>query len=390
MKLVERHIVKGDEFYDLCVKAKNLYNQSLYYWRQSIFGNIEYFSEYELTKVFAEFNEENFRALPAQTSQQIIKNLFENIKGWQKSRKEYNKNPFKFLGKPKLPKYKKETSVVYFTNQQIILRDGYIHFPKAVNLNPIKTKVDHINQVRVVPNSDHFTVEVVYSRQEKPLKEYNGKWMGIDLGLNNLATVVSESSAYIFNGKPLKAINTFYNERKAKLQSQLPKNKFLSTKINRLTNNRNRKIGDKIHKISRKIINIAKNENITKIIVGNNRGWKQNINIGAINNRNFTYIPHSVLLEKIRYKGLMEGIEVVETQEAYTSKCSALDLESIKKHESYLGRRIKRGLFSTKSGFKINADINGALNIARLVAGDEIISNLVRSVVLTPKVINVF
>ena len=88
MKLVERHIVKNEACKDICVKAKNLYNQVLYYYRQSIFGKIEYFSEFELTGLFAEFCEENYKALPAQTSQQVIKLLFKNIKSWQKARKE--------------------------------------------------------------------------------------------------------------------------------------------------------------------------------------------------------------------------------------------------------------------------------------------------------------
>lgn len=143
MQLVERHIVNDNEYYNLCVKAKNLYNQALYYWRQSIFGNIQYFSEYELTGLFAEYKEENYVALPAQTSQQIIKLLFKNIKSWQKARKEYEKNPSKFLGRPKLPKYKKETSIALFTSQQIKLKEGYISFPKMTNLPKIKTKVDN-------------------------------------------------------------------------------------------------------------------------------------------------------------------------------------------------------------------------------------------------------
>jgi putative transposase len=156
MQLVEKHILKSQEYKDLCVKAKNLYNQALYYWRQSMFKKIEYFTEYELTGLFAEFNEENYRALPIQTSQQIIKLLFKNIKSWQKSRKEYEKNPSKFLGKPKLPKYKKDLSIAIFSNQQIKLKNGFIHFPKQANLSPLKTKVDNVCQVRVVPNINHL------------------------------------------------------------------------------------------------------------------------------------------------------------------------------------------------------------------------------------------
>lgn len=393
MQLVEKHIVKGNEYNDLCVKAKNLYNQSLYYWRQSIFGNIQYFTEYELTGLFAEYKEENYVALPAQTSQQIIKLLFKNAKSWQKSRKEYEKNPSKFLGRPKLPKYKNETSIAVFTSQQVKLKDGIIHFPKMVNLQPLKTKVDNVCQVRIIPNSDHFTIEVVYEKQENPQQEYNGNWMGIDLGLNNLASCVTKKSATIYNGKPLKAINHFYNKRKAKLQSKLTEKTFKSKRIDRLTNRRNNKIENHIHQISNKIIKQAQHENITKIIIGNNKNWKQEVNLGKKTNRNFTSIPHSSLIEKISYKGLMAGIEVLTTQEAYTSKCSALDLELIKKQENYIGRRIKRGLFRTADGTKINADINGALNIARLgisVAGKEIeISDSVRRAALAPKIINV-
>lgn len=369
---------------DICVKAKDLYNQSLYYWRQSIFKNIEYFSEYELTGLFAEYNEPTFRALPAATGQQIIKLLFKNVKGWQRAKREYNKNPSKFAGEPKLPKYKKETSIVIFVNNQVKIKGGFIHFCKMANLAPLKTKVDNIRQVRIIPNSDHFIVEVVYEKQEKEIKPYNGKWMGIDLGMNNIATCVTNDSAMIYNGKPLKAINHFYNKRKSALQSLLPKNKYKTKRIQRLTNSRNTKIENYIHQISNSIIKQAENENITKIIIGNNKNWKQGINLGKNTNRNFCLIPHSALIDKIKYKGLMNGIEVVITQEAYTSKCSALDLEPICKHENYVGKRIKRGLFRTAIGTKINSDINGALNIARLVAGNEIISNSVRSVALTP------
>lgn len=384
MKLVERHIIKEAQYEELCIKSKNLYNQALYYWRQSLFGNIQYFTEYDLTKLFTEFDEENYRALPAQTSQQIIKLLFKNIKSWYKSRKEYDKNPKKFLGKPKMPKYKKKTFVTIFTNQQIVLKDNHIHFPKSVNLKSIKTKVNNIYQVRIVPNSDHFIIEVVYEKQEKPLKKYNGKWMGIDLGMNNIATCTTKSSAVIFNGKPLKAINHFYNKRKSKLQSKLNKEKHTSKRIQRLTNSRNNKIENYIHQISNKVIKLAEKENVTKIIIGNNKNWKQNINLGNNTNKNFVSIPHSSLLDKIKYKGLLNGIEVITTQEAYTSKCSSLDLEPICKHDTYLGKRISRGLFRTSKGQLINADVNASLNISRIVAGDEIISDSVRSIVSMP------
>ena len=379
---------------DVCVKAKNLYNQALYYWRQSVFGNIQYFTEYELTCLFAKHNEENYKALPAQTNQQVIKLLFKNIKSWQKARKEYVKNPSKFLGRPKLPKYKKETFVAIFTNQQLRIKEEYIFFPKAAKLKPLKTKQSNIQQVRIIPHINHCVVEVVYNVEDVKQKEYNGNWMGIDLGLNNLATTVSKNQSFIFNGKPLKSINHYYNKRKRKLQSELKQGTYSSNRIERITYSRNNKVKDYLHKASRLIVDKAKEQDITKIIIGKNDNWKQNINIGKKNNRQFTSIPHATLIEMIKYKAQLEGIETIVTQEAYTSKCSALDLEPIGKHESYVGKRKKRGLFVTARGKLINADSNGALNIARLglsASGNEVeISDSVLSCVSQPKKLNVY
>jgi len=395
VRLTEQHIIRDDRFKVWCVKAKNLYNQSLYYWRQSIFGNIQYFSEYELVGLMQEYNEENFRLLPANTSQQIIKTLFKNIKSWQKARKEYAKNPSKFLGKPKLPQYKKHLSELYFTYIQISPRNGYLSFPKMMSIPPIKTKINKRNfkLCRVIPKSNHFIVELIYDVPDIDNKDYNSNWMGIDIGLNNLATCLTKDKAFIMNGKPIKAINNFYNKRNGQLKSKLKKDTFTSKRIERLAFRRNQKIKDYIHKASRIIVNAAKENNITKIIIGKNENWKQAINLGKKTNREFTSIPHATLIEKIDYKARMEGIEVILTQESYTSKCSALDLEPIKKHETYVGKRKKRGLFVTATGKIINADANGALNIARLglsVSGNEItISDSVRSCVVQPKIVNI-
>lgn len=392
MQKVEQHIIKDDRFKDWCIKAKNLYNQMLYYWRQSIFGNIQYFSEYELAGLMQEYNEENFRALPANTSQQIIKVLFKNVKSWQRARKEYIKNPSKFLGKPKLPKYKKELSELYFTSNQVKLKDGFVHFPKMIGIAPMKTNIKNINCCRIIPKSNHFVVEFIYTIDDVEQEEYNGKWMGIDIGLNNLATCSSNVvEPFIINGKPIKAVNNFYNKRKKQLQSKLKQGAFTSKRIERIIFRRNQKIKDYIHKASRVIIDKAKENNITKIIIGKNEKWKQSMNLGRKTNRQFTSIPHATLIEKIQYKARMEGIQVIATQEAYTSKCSAIDLEKICKHETYVGKRKKRGLFITAEGKLINADVNGSLNIARLVLGDGIIKHdSIMSCLVQPIKINYF
>ncbi len=390
MQQVEQHISKTNEWKYWCIKAKNLYNQSLYYWRQSIFGNIQYFSEYELLSLFREYKEENFIQLPSHCGQEILKNLFKDIKNWQKSRKEYAKNPSKFFGRPKLPKYKKELSVLSFNNCQVKLKDGFIHFPKMIGIAPIKTSITNINCCRVIPKSNHFVVEFVYTIPDVIQKEYNGKALGVDLGLNNLATCVSTTGiSFIVNGNPVKSMNAFYNKRRSFLQSHLKKGFFNSKRIERLTFRRNTKIKDYVHKSSRYIVDAAKEMGITKIVIGNNIKWKQRINLGNKSNQNFVSIPHSNLIKTIEYKAKKEGIEVMTIEESYTSKCSALDLEPICKRDVYVGKRIKRGLFRSENGTKINADANGATNILRKVIGDGIDLDSIRSCLVQPYKIDV-
>jgi putative transposase len=382
MQLVERHIiVKDKNIEELCVKAKNLYNQSLYYLRQSTFGKIEHFTEYELSGLFAEFNEENYRQLPSATGQQIIKNLFKDYKSWYKARKEWLKNPSKFNGRPKLPKYKKSTSIVIFTNAQARLKDGFIHFPKQTNLQPLKTKVDNICQVRIIPQATCFVIEIIFNKEVKineNLKKEN--ILSIDLGLNNLTTCVNNVGLqpFIINGRILKSINQMYNKTKAMLMSYVG-DKGTSNRINKLTFYRNNFIEDKIHKTSRFIINYCIEHEIGTIIIGHNKEWKQEINIGKSNNQKFVSIPHSKLIDKITYKAKLAGISVIEHEEAYTSKCDSLALETIGKHEHYLGKRVKRGLFQSSIGKLVNADVNGAIGIARKVLGDSVVEQILHS-----------
>ena len=189
---------------------------------------------------------------------------------------------------------------------------------------------------------------------------------GIDIGLDNLASCVSNNgSCFIINGRPLKSINQYYNKRLAFLKSKLKDNKHTSKQIRSLTNKRNNKIKDYLHKASRILVNHVVSNGINTIIIGHNKCWKQEINIGKRNNQNFVSIPFNVFISMISYKATLEGINVKIVEESYTSKCSFLDNERICKHESYKGRRTKRGLFKTSFGRTINADINGAFNIIR-------------------------
>lgn len=394
MQNAERHIILDNRFEEICRRSGLLYNFVTYHYRQAIFKNQEYFSEFEMSRLCTEFDQEDYRALPAQTSQQVIKQVFKNFKAWQASKKEYAKNPSKFLGEPRLPKFKtgKKQNLVVFTNQQCRIKDGYIHFPKSTSLEPIKTKVDSFQQVRIVPMATCYAVEVVYEREEVDLELDKENFLSIDLGLNNYCATVNNVglAPFIINGKVIKSFNHWFNKRKAKLMSFVgPKGK--SRKLDKLNNYRNNWIGDKNHKISRHIVDYCVANNIGKIVVGKNDGWKQNLNLGSKTNQKFTQVPHAKLIEKLQYKAKLVGIELICTEESYTSKVDHLAYEKMCKQENYLGKRKRRGLFQSSVGKLLNADINGAIGIARKVFGDSSVTEIVNSgLVFSPCSINVF
>jgi putative transposase len=291
--------------------------------------------------------------------------------------KKWKKDPSSLPVRPKLPKYKHKTkgrNVVVFTYVQVRIKNGLIYFPKKSGLAPLKTQQKNLKQVRIVPQASCYVVEVVYEGKEKQIIPNENK-ASIDLGVNNLATLTFNNShqSYLINGRPLKSINQYYNKQKARLQAALKKrhNQFESHKTRRLTQKRNHKIQDYLHKSSKVIVEKLKENNVTQLVIGYNKEWKQGISIGKANNQKFVSIPFFKFMEQLKYKCQLEGIFVLTQEESYTSKCSALDLEPIQKQEQYQGRRIKRGLFVSKEGKLLNADVNGSLNIGRKAFGDE-------------------
>ncbi len=161
----------------------------------------------------------------------------------------------------------------------------------------------------------------------------------------------------------MKSINQYYNKRKAELQSLLPKGQYTSNKIKAITFKRNKKISDYLHKTSSLLVSHLVSNNISTLVIGKNDNWKQGTNMKKANNQNFVSIPFNILIRQITYKCQMNGINVLLQEESYTSKCSFLDGELPKKHETYKGRRAKRGMFKTSFGRKINADVNASYNI---------------------------
>ncbi|WP_286084041.1 RNA-guided endonuclease InsQ/TnpB family protein [Parabacteroides goldsteinii] len=327
--------------------------------------NLNYYS---LEKKLRAEDDIDYRALPAPVAQQVLMMVDRNFKSFfnllnKKGRGEYSE-------KVRMPKYLNKDGMftaVFTTTafSQKWIKQGVVKLPKQFSFTT-RTNKKNIQQLRFVPKKGYIVLEIVYNKKEKDLMPDNGNYLGVDIGLDNLASCVSNNgSCFIINGRPLKSINQYYNKKLAYLKSKLKDNRQVSKQIISLMNKRNNKIKDYLRKASRILINHVVSNGINTIIIGHNKCWKQEINIGKRNNQNFVSIPFNTFISMISYKATLEGVNVNIVEESYTSKCSFLDNERICKHESYAGRRIKRGLFKTSSGKIINADINGAFNIIR-------------------------
>jgi IS605 OrfB family transposase len=391
MQLVEQHIIKKNDsrFQPLDTAAfasKNLYNAANYVLRQEFIKEGRYISYRKLQKQMQPM--EAYKALPAKVAQQVLINLDKNWQSFFAATGEWKKNPTKFNAKPKLPNYKDKLSgrnLLLYTSQALSrkqVKQGKIK-PSGLDI-VVQTKQSKVDCVRIVPKKIHYVVEVVYTVQPKPASVLSSLVAGIDIGLNNLATVTSNKQGFVplvVNGRPLKSINQYYNKQRAYLQSQTKEK--TSHRIEQLNFKRNQKVNHELHVASRFIVNHLQKEGIGNLVIGKNPNWKQKINIGDQNNQNFVSIPHARFISMLTYKAQLVSIKVVITEESYTSKCSFLDLEPIEKREVYLGKRISRGMFRSSKGFLINADVNGSYNIIRKVAPNAF-SNGVEGVVVHP------
>lgn len=236
MQLVERHIITSTNKYykeldEATFKSKNLYNSTLYAIRQHFFQTEKYLSYATLQKQFQDSKQQDYIALPTKVAQQTMKQVDTNFRAFFKALAEYKKNPSKFQGRPKLPKYKHKTDgrfVLIYTNQAISKReydkDGVIH-PSGLEFK-VKTKIQYkdIKQVRIVPKCNYFVVEVIYKVSDSTLLNDNGKYAAIDLGINNLATLTSNiigDTPMVISGKVVKSYNQYYNKQVAHYKSIL-------------------------------------------------------------------------------------------------------------------------------------------------------------------------
>jgi putative transposase len=359
--------------------SKNLYNAANYELRQAFIFQGVSLSYPEMHQRMKDH--EAYKALPAKVAQQVLRTLEKNWQSFFAAIGIWKADPSKFLGRPRLPRYKdkqKGRNLLIYTIQALsipALRTSLI-CPSMLGI-VVRTRQQNVQQVRIIPRIGFYVVEVVYEHEPVPAAVNPALYAGVDIGLNNLAVLASDKPGFVprlVNGRPVKSINQFYNKRRAELQSQLGET-HTSRRLERITMRRTRRIDWYLHTASRRIIDLLVTEGIGTLCIGKNPLWKQEANLGRRNNQNFVSIPHARFIEMLTYKAELVGIQVRITEESYTSQASFLDADPLPVYGSadvpaFSGRRVKRGLYRASDGRHINADANGSYNISRKVAPD--------------------
>lgn len=389
----QKHEVDLSILRSLCYHSARLYNVAMYSVRQYYFNTQSYLNYY---KNYSECkNNEHYKILLSDCSQQILRLVDRDMQSFFKLL--VLKNSGRYSEKIKLPRYKKQDELSTCTIQGRscrIQKDGRLaiglttEFREKYNITErrilftIPSNIRNITQfkeVRIIPqcNGKQFVIEFIYESNKLPQQAHGNGYMSIDLGVDNLAacTIFSNGDAqqFLIDGRRLKNINHYYNKKMAMLQSSYSTNKSITVPTNRmlrLMNGRNNRINDYFNKTVKLIINACLNNDVTTLVIGYNKGQKQEINIGKINNQNIVMIPLYKLRQKLQYQCELHGIKYCPQEESYTSKASSLDDDFIPNYGDtdipiFSGSRIHRGLYRSSDGSVLNADINASINILK-------------------------
>ena len=257
-----------------------------------------------------------------------------------------------------------------------------IHFPKTKAVLSCRMHDGMLREITVTPYHGNFLVCICYDKKETVPGCCGSHTAAVDFGIDNLMAVTTDTGeSVLFKGGALKAENQWFNKRRAELVRIITKGHKdirhpVSRQLESLSLHRSEWMHDTFHKMSSRLIEWCETNNVGVLVLGVNTGWKQKVRMGNINNQKFVYIPFHSLQQMIRYKARRAGIEVRVQEESYTSRASFLDKDHIPVYGEktgpavFSGRRIHRGLYQSKDGILINADLNGAANILRKYGAD--------------------
>ena len=397
---------------NLCHLSKNLFNVGLYTVRQYFFQEqkyLSYESNYHLCK-----ENDNYQLLATDCGQQTLKYVDRCFKVFFKLLSMRKEGAYQ--EKINLPRYlpkdgffpliipirkrhdfaKDKWKFKIPTSRKYTREHGSVYITVPPNLREYRIK-----EIRILPKQKGKFLDAafVYESNDYEVNVDEKEAISIDLGLNNLATVVSTTDeSFVIDGRWLKSKNQWFNKRRAKLVHHKDKQgiKRLTKQEAWLAYRRKNQVNDYLNKAARYIINFCLSRKIGTIIVGYNPTLKQSTNMGKRNNQNFVQIPIFTLRAKLESLCERYGLNYIEQEESYTSKASSLDRDKMPVYNAdnpvkpeFSGRRVKRGLYKTKAGHLINADVNGSLNIGFKTSKHKLFERVSRVCLTQPARINV-
>ncbi|MUL38731.1 RNA-guided endonuclease InsQ/TnpB family protein [Gloeocapsopsis dulcis] len=379
----------------ICQQANSLINCGIYYARQLYFKAQKLIGKYDLEAKYK--SNKHFKVLYSQSAQQILRSVAESFESFKKLKAAFNRG--ELADKPRPPSYRKSggLALVTYPKQALRVKNNSIRIPLGKQVKcwfgidsftipmPSNLEFANLRELRILPRNGYFYAEFVYQRESIKIDLDRNKVLGIDPGLNNWLTCVSNiGKSFIIDGHKLKTQNQWYNKRVGKLKKGKPQG-FWSEELAVVTEKRNRQMRDNINKAARFLVNWCLKHRVGTIVFGWNQRNKDGIEIGKKKNQEFVQVPTAKLKERIKQLSEQSGIEFVETEESYTSKSSFLDNDILPTYDAKLqeqyqfsgkrGQRKKgklhnlgRGGYQTTSGIRIDSDCNGAANILKKVA----------------------
>jgi putative transposase len=375
----------------LCEQSGKLYNSGVYFARQTFFktgklltGKFDLDFEPSVAKTAVA------QSLPSTPAQQTLRSVTEAFKSFKGLRDLYLKGQLPF--KPKAPDYlkgSKRFKVAYPNSggQKPTLKDGQLRFALGLTVKhwfgvsefflPMPSNIDisRVKEFTILPKNGAFYLEVSYEVSPQKHELDLDQALSIDLGTaDNLAACVDTlGNSLLIDSRVMKAMNQLWNKKVATRKEGQPEG-YWDGWLDRATRKRNHQMRDGINKAAKRIIDHCLRYGIGTLVIGWNEGFKSNPSMGRLNNQKFVQMPLGKLKDRLKQLCELHGIRFEMTEEAYTSKASFLDGDSLPKYGEKpvgwkaSGKRIERGLYRSGNGSVVNADLNGAANILRKVA----------------------
>ncbi|CAD5930464.1 transposase [Planktothrix agardhii 1029] len=376
----------------LCQQSGKLYNTGIYFARQTLFktgklltGKFDLAFEPSVSKSLLA------QSMPSTPMQQTLMSVTEAFKSFKNLRDSHKKGQLHF--RPKPPGYLQGSKLfkVAYPNsggQRPTLIDGQLRFALGLTVKrwfgvsefflPMPSNLDYskVKEFTILPKNGVFYLEMSYEVEKQNHELDINQALSIDLGTaDNLAACVDTlGNSFLIDARAMKAMNQLWNKKVSTRKEGKPQG-YWDNWLDCVTRKRNHQMRDGINKAAKLIINHCLKYGIGTLVMGWNEGFKVDANLGNLNNQKFVQMPLGKLKSRVKQLCDLHGIRFIETEEAYTSKASFLDGDSLPKYGEKpmgwkaSGNRIKRGLYRTYDGFVVNADLNGAANILKKVSG---------------------